>query len=894
MIKNLLVVLIISIVGDSLSAQKLPFPNNPYENEFDFAYSQYPAIPKGILEAVSYSMTRFHHIENPIGSCMGLPKTYGVMGLTLDGQNYFRNNLNQVSQLSGISVNDILQSPQQNILAYASAYNQLLASANFDKSKIENHAQLLVQLSELPFSNLVQDYAINAQLFEIFTFLNQTATQKLYGFPTFKIDFNSLFGAENYEVLKSSKVLVQGEEISSNQKHVYTPSSLIQKSVDYTPAIWNAASTSNYTVGRSMSVSAVTIHDIEGSYASCISWFKNPTANVSAHYVIRSSDGQVTQMVLESDKAWHVGSENPYTIGFEHEGYANQTGWYTTAMLQSSADLVRDICNSGYGINPLRTAFFPWTATTIYANDFIPGSCVTIKGHQHYPNQTHTDPGQYWDWDYFYKYINNTTPITINNNASGTVTDLGGAGSYTNDERTLFLIQPNGASSITLNINLFDIEDTWDYLYIYDGTTPFANRIGIYTGTTIPSSITVNSGNALIEFRSDCSTIKPGYQISWTSTAPDTVKPITLITGVPNPTSTNFTAGFTDTDNAGGSGILHQFYQVIDYDGTEWRANQNNGFFSDNFDVAIHSDWTTSSGVWSISGGYLTQTDEANANSNIYAPTNQNTYNKYLYHWEGKMDGAGVSRRAGFHFMCDNAALTNRGNSYFVWFRLDDDEIQIYKVVNDTFSLQVSVPYTFNASVWYDFKTTFDKTNGEIDVFVNNVFKASWVDVTPLTTGNFVSFRNAEGIYTVNNLKVYHNRSNTALVTVGAGAAKDIRYQGTPAGKIKSIVIDNTKNISAITEELVNVNWTTGINPFNNLTVKLYPNPVKEILSLEFNESLNNTNVIVRDVLNREVIAQTIESGNKLSINVSALTQGVYFLEFNQNHSKKVFKFLKE
>ena len=42
--------------------------------------------------------------------------------------------------------------------------------------------------------------------------------------------------------------------------------------------------------------------------------------------------------------------------------------------------------------------------------------------------------------------------------------------------------------------------------------------------------------------------------------------------------------------------------------------------------------------------------------------------------------------------MCDDPTLPNRGNSYFVWMREDDDKLQIYKVVNDVFSLEVQGP----------------------------------------------------------------------------------------------------------------------------------------------------------------------------------------------------------
>ncbi|GIV44500.1 MAG: hypothetical protein KatS3mg035_1623 [Bacteroidia bacterium] len=43
--------------------------------------------------------------------------------------------------------------------------------------------------------------------------------------------------------------------------------------------------------------------------------------------------------------------------------------------------------------------------------------------------------------------------------------------------------------------------------------------------------------------------------------------------------SNDFTATYTDADNTGGTGIDKSFYQVLEFDGTEWRANANRGFF---------------------------------------------------------------------------------------------------------------------------------------------------------------------------------------------------------------------------------------------------------------------------------------------------------------------------
>ncbi|CAM5259886.1 hypothetical protein SBADM41S_08153 [Streptomyces badius] len=41
---------------------------------------------------------------------------------------------------------------------------------------------------------------------------------------------------------------------------------------------------------------------------------------VSAHYVIRSSDGEVTQTVRDKATAWHARSANASSVGIEHEG----------------------------------------------------------------------------------------------------------------------------------------------------------------------------------------------------------------------------------------------------------------------------------------------------------------------------------------------------------------------------------------------------------------------------------------------------------------------------------------------------------------------------------------------------------------------------------------------
>lgn len=156
---------------------------------------------------------------------------------------------------------------------------------------------------------------------------------------------------------------------------------------DYDAATWVAASSSNFGVSERgvEDITHVVIHTVQGSYGSCINWFKNPQAKVSAHYVVRSSDGDVTQMVREKDTAWHDKCFNTTTVGIEHEGYvADPELWYTDAMYLGSARL---------------------TAYLAHKYD-VPIDHDRILGHGDAPDcSDHTDPGSGWDWDHYLELV---------------------------------------------------------------------------------------------------------------------------------------------------------------------------------------------------------------------------------------------------------------------------------------------------------------------------------------------------------------------------------------------------------------------------------------------------------------------------------------------------------
>ena len=101
-------------------------------------------------------------------------------------------------------------------------------------------------------------------------------------------------------------------------------------------------------------------------------------------------------------------------------------------------------------------------------------------------------------------------------------------------------------------------------------------------------------------------------------------------------------------------------------------------------------------------------------------------------------------------------------------------------------------------------------------MYFNNAAVASWIDPTPYTNGNAISFRSGNCKFSVDEIKVYRSRGNTVGINVGNGLANEMRYKNQNptqfAGKIKSICQDTAGNLSAIDTENINIDWTPPSN----------------------------------------------------------------------------------
>jgi N-acetylmuramoyl-L-alanine amidase len=98
-------------------------------------------------------------------------------------------------------------------------------------------------------------------------------------------------------------------------------------------------------------IDCIVIHDTGAHTAlSTMSWFINPLAKVSAHYLI-DKDGSIYQFVEDGDKAWHAGMSrlhgkenvNDFSIGIELVD-ASDADKYPQAQLDALIDLTTTLC----------------------------------------------------------------------------------------------------------------------------------------------------------------------------------------------------------------------------------------------------------------------------------------------------------------------------------------------------------------------------------------------------------------------------------------------------------------------------------------------------------------------------------------------------------------------
>ncbi|MFB8026189.1 MULTISPECIES: N-acetylmuramoyl-L-alanine amidase [unclassified Streptomyces] len=327
-----------------------PVGADPMNRAFRQAAAAY-GVPRDLLAAVGYGET---HLDGH----SGLPSQdngYGVMHLASNPVNH---SLEKAAALTGRSAADLREDTAANILGGAAV--------------LRNHADAL-GLNKAERADIDAWYPAVARYSEA-----EGAVAALYADTVYTFLAQGLRAT----VAGGERISVTSRPVSP-EKGPLAKADVTAQSPDYPPALWVAADTANFATGRTATVDKVVIHVTQGSYAGTISWFQDPVSKVSSHYVVRSSDGQITQMVRDKDTAYHAKSANASSLGIEHEGFIDNPSWFTDPMYRASAALTKYLCDR-YGIAKDRSH---------------------IIGHSEAPGNDHTDPGANWNWTYYMQLV---------------------------------------------------------------------------------------------------------------------------------------------------------------------------------------------------------------------------------------------------------------------------------------------------------------------------------------------------------------------------------------------------------------------------------------------------------------------------------------------------------
>jgi hypothetical protein len=182
------------------------------------------------------------------------------------------------------------------------------------------------------------------------------------------------------------------------------------------------------------SIQRVVLHAVEGAWIDGIATSLDPSSGWSAHYVVRRSDGEVTQLVRDGKAALHSGSSahDGDTIAIAIGGGSDSPGSWTPAALEASAWLAAWLVQRhdipidrdhfvGHdeldGGAPHPGDYFPWSAWLDAVACFVGGGGSECAGMAGGPDPDAEFPGlggdgarSVPDVPYFYQYGNTLHP----------------------------------------------------------------------------------------------------------------------------------------------------------------------------------------------------------------------------------------------------------------------------------------------------------------------------------------------------------------------------------------------------------------------------------------------------------------------------------------------------
>ena len=390
-----------SVIEDARTPAQMEAARTPYQLDGIFAQAAAEfRVPADLLKAYAYTQTRFEMVKGEV-EFEGMPAAHGLMALR-------GAQIDEGARLAGVSADAVRTDATANIRAAAALLSAHADELGVSRSDVGAWAPAAAKLSGISNAEAQAQFIHN----EVYQAMREGVVAQT---PMGDVAAS----------LMPSKVQAQFPKPSG--------SGVQAMSTDYAPAIWRPSPNYN-SRPTGTDISMIIIHTCEGSYSSCWSWLTNSSSGVSAHYVVNESGSEISQLVLEANRGWHIGasydcslngsvlcglngtSVNNFSVGIEHGGYASQTSFPAT-QIEASAKLSCDISRD----------------RTIVRDSYH------IVAHGRLQPATRTDPGPNWPWS---SYISQIKSFCGDTTSTGLVVDS----NNNNNDTTKGYIEVTGTS----------------------------------------------------------------------------------------------------------------------------------------------------------------------------------------------------------------------------------------------------------------------------------------------------------------------------------------------------------------------------------------------------------------------------------------------------------------
>jgi N-acetyl-anhydromuramyl-L-alanine amidase AmpD len=344
-------------------------------------------VPADLLKAVSFTETRWQMVRGE-QEFEGMPAAFGVMALRGEA-------LEVGAALVGVSAEAVRTDALANIRAGAALLSSYAEELKVDRGDLGAWAPAVAKLSGIENTDAQAEHVHKG----VYSALRTGVV------------------AEGPDGQVTASIMPTQVEAKFASPSLHA----MAAGPNYAASIWRPSPNFNARPSGT-NISMIVIHTCEGGYSGCWSWLTNSAAGASAHYVVNESGSEISQLVNEANRAWHVAasyscslngskdcglngvSVNHFSVGIEHGGFASQSS-FPAGQIDASAKLSCDISK----------------------DQVITRDSYHIVAHGRLQPSTRTDPGPNWPWTSYISKVNSfcgsgggggTSIIVDSNNAN--------------------------------------------------------------------------------------------------------------------------------------------------------------------------------------------------------------------------------------------------------------------------------------------------------------------------------------------------------------------------------------------------------------------------------------------------------------------------------------------